>query len=74
MSRHGHLSNTAVSQFIRDRFDGRARHIVLAHLSSRNNHPEIARHEAAGAMRSRGLDAGRLYVTAQDVPSPPIWL
>jgi phosphoribosyl 1,2-cyclic phosphodiesterase len=74
MSRHGHLSNTAVAQFIRGEWDGRAQHLVLAHISSRNNHPEIARQEATRAMRSRGLGPDRLQVTAQDTPSPPIWL
>ncbi len=74
MSRHGHLSNTAVAQFIREQHDGKARHLVLAHLSSRNNHPEIARQEAVRAMRSRGLDVDRLFVTDQDSPSPPIWM
>ncbi len=74
MSRLGHLSNTAVARFIREQFDGQARHLVLAHLSSRNNHPEIARQEATRAMRSRGLNPDRLFVTAQDAPSPPIWI
>jgi len=74
MSRHGHLSNAAVARFIRDRYDGRARHFVLAHLSCRNNHPVIARHEATGALRSRGFSADCLTVTDQDVPSKPIWL
>src|SRR5262245_55789761 len=42
MSRYGHLSNTAVARFIREQFDGCASHVVLAHLSEKNNHPEIA--------------------------------
>jgi len=74
MGRHGHLSNTAVSQFIRNQWDGRANHLVLAHLSSQNNHPEIARQEATRALRYRGVDSSRLFVTAQDSPSTPIWL
>jgi len=74
MSRHGHLSNTAVARFIREQFDGQARHVVLAHLSSRNNHPEIARQEATRAMNFRGLNTDHLFVTNQDAPSPPIWL
>jgi phosphoribosyl 1,2-cyclic phosphodiesterase len=74
MSRHGHLSNTAVAQFIRDQYDGKARHLVLAHLSSTNNHPEIAKQEAMRAIRFRGLNPDFLYVTNQDIPSPPIWL
>jgi len=74
MSRHGHLSNTAVAQFIREKYDGQASHIVLAHLSSQNNHPEMARQEATRALRSRGFGVDGLFVTEQDNPSPPIWL
>jgi len=45
MSRTGHLSNTIVSEFLADSevFDGRARHVVLAHLSEQNNNPDVAR-------------------------------
>lgn len=74
MSRHGHLSNLAVARFIREQYDGNAQRLVLAHLSSQNNHPEIARQEAVRALRSRGLDCERLVVTNQDAPSPPVWL
>jgi phosphoribosyl 1,2-cyclic phosphodiesterase len=74
MSRHGHLSNTAVGQFIRERYDGRAEHVVLAHLSSQNNHPELARQEVARAMQYRGLEGQALTVTHQDQPTPPICL
>jgi phosphoribosyl 1,2-cyclic phosphodiesterase len=74
MGRYGHLSNTAVSRFIREQYDGTAEHILLAHLSSKNNHPEIARQEAARALRHRGLSTARLAVTSQDEPTPPIRL
>jgi phosphoribosyl 1,2-cyclic phosphodiesterase len=74
MGRYGHLSNTAVSRFIREQYDGVAEHVLLAHLSSRNNHPEIARQEAARALRHRGLSTARLAVTSQDEPTPPIRL
>src|SRR5499426_874785 len=68
MGRYGHLSNTAVARFIREQYDGEADHVVLAHLSSKNNHPEIARQEAALALRDRGLGTVRLTVTSQDEP------
>jgi phosphoribosyl 1,2-cyclic phosphodiesterase len=74
MSRHGHLSNAAVARFIREQYDGAAQRLVLAHLSSHNNHPEIARQEAARAFRARGFDPERIVVTNQDVPSPALWL
>ena len=72
MGRYGHLSNTAVSRFIREQYDGLAEHVLLAHLSSRNNHPEIARQEAARALRDRGFGSTRLSVTSQDEPTLPI--
>src|SRR5262245_28939383 len=74
IGRQGHLSNAAVARFIRDQFDGTAKHVVLAHLSERNNHPEIARQEAARALRYRGLSTAQLGVTSQDEPTPPIQL
>jgi len=74
MGRFGHLSNTAVSRFIREQFDGSAEYVLLAHLSERNNHPEIAKQEAARALRDRGLSTARLAITSQDEPSSPIRL
>ena len=72
MGRYGHLSNTAVAKFIRDRYDGEAHHVMLAHLSTKNNHPEIARQEAALALRDRGFNRARLTVTSQDEPTVPV--
>ncbi len=74
MGRYGHLSNTAVSRFIREQYDGAAEHVLLAHLSTKNNHPEIALQEAVRALRSRGLSSAPLAVTSQDEPTPPIRL
>jgi phosphoribosyl 1,2-cyclic phosphodiesterase len=74
LGRFGHLSNTAVGRFLHEQFDGRAEHVLLAHLSMRNNHPELARQEALRALRRRGLDKTRLTVTGQDVPGQPIHL
>jgi phosphoribosyl 1,2-cyclic phosphodiesterase len=74
MGRYGHLSNTAAAQFIRDQFDGAASHVVLAHLSSRNNHPELARQETSRALAGRGLASTTLVVTTQDEAGRPIYL
>lgn len=74
MSRHGHLSNTAVGKFLRDQYDGTAEHVILAHLSSKNNHPELARLEADRAMKERGLNGHTITVTNQDSPTAPIWI
>jgi phosphoribosyl 1,2-cyclic phosphodiesterase len=74
MGRYGHLSNTAVSRFIQEQYDGMAEHVLLAHISSKNNHPEIARQEAVRALSSRGFSTACLSVTLQDEPAPPIRL
>jgi phosphoribosyl 1,2-cyclic phosphodiesterase len=74
IGRYGHLSNTAVAHFIRDRYDGEADHVMLAHLSAKNNHPEIARQEAALALRDRGFSHVRLTVTSQEEPTVPVQL
>jgi phosphoribosyl 1,2-cyclic phosphodiesterase len=73
LGRYGHLSNTAVGKFIREQYDGRAGHLVLAHLSERNNHPEIAKHETLRALKARGFNA-TVTVTRQLDPTPPIRL
>jgi len=73
MGRYGHLSNTAVAKFIREQYDGRASHMVLAHLSEQNNHPEIARQEALRALRHRGLISD-VTTTRQQEPTTPIRL
>jgi phosphoribosyl 1,2-cyclic phosphodiesterase len=69
MGRRGHLSNAAVARFLGGSYDGRARHIVLAHLSSRNNHPELARQAAVEVLRDRGCET-RLTLAAQEAPGP----
>jgi phosphoribosyl 1,2-cyclic phosphodiesterase len=53
MSRLGHLSNDAVAGYLADGFDGRARNVVLAHLSQNNNLPELALLSAQRALEER---------------------
>ncbi len=74
MGRNGHLSNTAVGKFIREQYDGIAEELFLAHLSSKNNHPELARREATQALRDRGFCPDRVKLTHQDQPTEPIRL
>ncbi len=70
MSRHGHLSNRAMAEFLGDGYDGQARLLVLAHLSEVNNHPEIARLSALEALGS-GNNGGapELHLATQDSPT-----
>jgi len=77
MSRTGHLSNHSVGEFLSaaEGFDARARHLVLAHLSENNNHPDLARlsaEQALGARPSENLFRGDLLVASQHIPLAPI--
>jgi phosphoribosyl 1,2-cyclic phosphodiesterase len=49
-SRHGHLSNEDLADWLTNDFDGRANDIVLAHLSQRANEPHLARLTAETAI------------------------
>ena len=53
LSRLGHLSNEDVAEWLVDRFDGQAQHIILAHLSQRANNPYLAQITAETALRER---------------------
>jgi phosphoribosyl 1,2-cyclic phosphodiesterase len=77
MSRTGHLSNHTVSEFFADPegFDGRARYVVLAHLSENNNNPDVARISAEEALNRRAGSAafsGELIVASQEIPHPSL--
>jgi phosphoribosyl 1,2-cyclic phosphodiesterase len=79
LSRTGHLSNHAVSEYLADAdgFDGRARYLVLAHISQENNHPELARLSAEEALGRRPAEhgfTGELLVATQDAPLRPLEL
>jgi phosphoribosyl 1,2-cyclic phosphodiesterase len=53
LSREGHTSNDEMARFLREDFDGRAQHIVLAHLSQHTNHPAWRVCGTAGADGAR---------------------
>jgi phosphoribosyl 1,2-cyclic phosphodiesterase len=75
MSRVGHLSNTALAQFLASDYDGNAAYIVLAHLSEQNNHPEVARREAESALGfRRSLLYNRVMLASQEQAMHPIRL
>jgi len=75
MSRVGHLSNEATSDFLQKNYDGNASYVVLAHLSESNNLPELARVTAERALRDRmSLLANKLVLAQQDAPLEPICL
>jgi phosphoribosyl 1,2-cyclic phosphodiesterase len=75
MSRVGHLSNVALADFFTGDYDNSATFVVLAHLSEQNNHPEIARREAEGALATRGgLFCNRVLLATQTEALEPIRL
>jgi len=77
LSRTGHLSNHAVSEYLSDPegFDARARYLVLAHLSQENNNPHLVRLSAEEALRRRPADCafrGELLIASQHIPLKPL--
>jgi len=79
LSRTGHLSNHAVSEYLADPegFDGRARYLVLAHISQENNNPDVVRICAEQALACRPAEAaftGELLLASQQVPLKPLQL
>ncbi|MGD0965423.1 MAG: MBL fold metallo-hydrolase [Candidatus Acidiferrales bacterium] len=79
MSRNGHLSNHVVSEYLADAesFDGRARHLILAHLSEQNNNPSLAQISAEEGLNRRTCDfsfRGTLHIASQRVPLGPFEL
>ncbi|MBL8187649.1 MAG: MBL fold metallo-hydrolase, partial [Acidobacteria bacterium] len=53
MSRHGHTSNDEMARFLKEDFDGKAEHIILAHLSQNTNEPNVARLAAIQALQEQ---------------------
>jgi len=79
LSRTGHLSNHAVSEYLSDAdsFDAAARYLVLAHLSEENNNPftaEICAQEALGRRPAEAAFTGELLVASQSKPLKPLEL
>ncbi|HET9184378.1 MAG TPA: MBL fold metallo-hydrolase [Candidatus Angelobacter sp.] len=76
MSRVGHLSNSALAEFFENDYDGHATHVVLAHLSEQNNHPELARESASKALGERMslFQSTCISLAQQDKPLQPLTL
>lgn len=75
MSHTGHLSNEDLSDWLTNDFDGRARHIVLAHLSQRANEPNLARITAEIALQMRpSLFRVETKISISQPKSPTEWL
>jgi len=79
LSRTGHLSNLAVSDYLSDPdgFDARARYLVMAHISQENNHPDVVRISAEQALQKRPSESafgGELLLASQQAPLKPLEL
>jgi phosphoribosyl 1,2-cyclic phosphodiesterase len=75
LSRVGHLSNTAMAEYLSKDYDGGAHTIVLGHLSEQNNLPELAMLSAEQAIGNRmSLLGNRIVLARQADPMQPICL
>jgi phosphoribosyl 1,2-cyclic phosphodiesterase len=75
MSNVGHLSNDALAKYLTSDYDGGAEFLILAHLSEKNNHPEIARMTAERALgEQRSFVRNHLLLAAQQEPLPAVRL
>jgi len=77
VSRTGHLSNHAVSEYLSDLdgFDAIARYLVLAHVSEENNNPDLVLLSAEEALRRRPAECaftGELLVAPSTSRSSPL--
>jgi phosphoribosyl 1,2-cyclic phosphodiesterase len=66
----GHLSNAVAGQLARESATRQLAHVVLAHLSEKNNRPEVAREAVGAALRGTRF-RGTLSVAAQDAVCGP---
>jgi phosphoribosyl 1,2-cyclic phosphodiesterase len=62
----GHLSNGDVARYLGSSLGEACRTVVLAHLSQKNNHPEMAHLCATEALRRRGRTEVRLQLTGAE--------
>lgn len=72
-SSHGHLSNEQAARLLFDGIGPELRHVVLAHLSEKNNAPAKALAAAGAALRSAGVhDEITLHLGRQREPLQPV--
>jgi phosphoribosyl 1,2-cyclic phosphodiesterase len=60
---YGHLSNGDTARFLGQGLGDACRTVVLAHLSQKNNHPELAEMRATEALKRRGRTEVRLELS-----------
>lgn len=68
-SRHGHLSNEQVTALVREIAHAGLGRVVLGHLSSDCNTPEIILQKLGGCLAAEGHDHVTLHCACQDEPT-----
>ncbi len=68
----GHLSNEQAGDLIRVVSHKNLKKVVLAHLSEKNNHPDMARNQVTAALQSCGLYQADVFISQQDETGPLI--
>ncbi len=66
VSRHGHLSNVQVAEFLEEVACEKLGHVMLCHLSADCNCPSIASKIVSDALNKRGLHAVQVHCAQQD--------
>jgi phosphoribosyl 1,2-cyclic phosphodiesterase len=74
LSRHGHLSNDAAAQVAEQIVSAELRHLVLGHLSSDCNRPDLARRVVSEALCRLGANHVHVEAASPDVPCPTLCL
>ena len=64
LSRVGHLSNDGAAEYLEQGYDGKARWLILGHLSETNNMPELARIAAERALANHARLLGNRLMLA----------
>jgi phosphoribosyl 1,2-cyclic phosphodiesterase len=66
----GHLSNNDAGQLLKIISHRGLRYVVLAHISEKNNLPDIALRHARAILKECALDDVEILVSCQDEPVP----
>ena len=69
-SRTGHLSNSQAGSLLRDVWHPGLRTVVLAHISEKNNQPQLALNTVLSHLTDEALECTNLYLAQQRQPTP----
>jgi phosphoribosyl 1,2-cyclic phosphodiesterase len=66
IGQQGHLSNESMGELVEEIIHEATRYLILAHLSTVNNRPELARREALKAASQAGANQLKILVSSQN--------